>query len=246
MTGRTINISNSIEVLSRKAAELFIVEAGAAVAARGVFSVALSGGSTPKPFYSLLSSEYFRTNIDWKRIHFFWADERCVAKEHPDSNFGMAFDLLLSKVPVPKANIHRIPGELAPEEAASSYDRDLRTFFGNMFPRFDLVYLGVGTDGHTASIFPGEKAASDFTRAAVPVYVEKLGSHRISLTIPVLNNAATVVFLVTGKSKANIVRDIIEEKNPDLPAAWVKPTNGTSVWLLDLDAAELLADGAAT
>ena len=247
MTGRTINISKSIEDLSRKAAELFTVEAGTAIAARGVFSVALSGGSTPAPFYSLLSSEYYRARIDWKRIHFFWTDERCVAKDHPDSNFGMAFNMLLSKVPVPDANIHRIPGELDPEEAASAYDRDLRTFFGNgTLPRFDLVYLGVGTDGHTASIFPGEKPVSDISETAVPVYVEKLGSHRISLTIPVLNNAAAVVFLVTGKSKAGIVRDIIEVKKPELPAAWVIPANGKSIWLLDLDAAGLLADSAAT
>jgi 6-phosphogluconolactonase len=224
-----------------------MAEAAAAITGRGKFSVALSGGSTPAPFYSLLSTEQYRSRINWERIHFFWADERCVPQDHPDSNFRLALDLLLSKVPVPDTNIHRIPGELDPEEAANIYDEGLRVFFGDLtIPGFDLIYLGVGTDGHTASIFPDEKAVGNFTRAAVPVYVEKLGSHRVSLTLPVLNNAGMVVFLVTGKSKARIVRDILGGKNPDLPAARVNPTKGKSVWLLDLEAAKLLADSVMT
>ncbi len=243
VTKREVDVFKSVEDMWRKAAELFIAKAETSIADRGKFSVALSGGSTPVPFYSLLSTDEYRARIDWSLIHFFWADERCVPKEHPDSNFRMAFDLLLSKVPVLDANIHRIPGELDPQAASYIYERDLRNFFNDLdIPRFDLIYLGVGTDGHTASIFPGEKSTPDVTRAAVPVYVEKLESHRVSLTLPVINNAGMVIFLVTGKSKAGIVRDVLEGNNPELPAAKINPTIGRLVWLLDYDAAELLAD----
>ncbi len=241
MIRRRIEVLNTVDDLSRKAANIFMTKAAAASGDKGKLSVAFSGGSTPAPFFSLLSTDAYRSSINWDRVHIFWTDERCVPPDHPDSNYKLAFDLLLSEVPVPEANIHRIPGELGSEEAARIYDRDLRVYFSNQaIPRFDLIYLGVGTDGHTASIFPGEIAAENMAHATISVFVEKLASHRVSLSLPVINNASTVVFLVTGKSKAEIVRGILEGKNPDLPAARVNPVTGESVWLLDLEAAASL------
>lgn len=242
MTTRRIEVVKSIEDLSLKAAELFVSEAAAAIAVRGIFSVALSGGSTPAPVYSLLSNDEYRSRISWDRIHFFWADERCVPQDHTDSNYKLASDLLLSKIPVPKANIHRIQGELGPDRAANIYENALRFFFQDMpVPSLDLIFLGVGTDGHTASIFPNEaKANNTTTRTAIPVYVETPGIHRVSLTLPVLNNAGTVVFLVTGKTKARIVRDILEGINSGFPAARVNPDRGQAIWLIDHEAAKLL------
>ncbi len=247
MIRRRIEVLDNVDDLSRKAADIFMAKATAASGGNGELSVALSGGSTPAPFFSVLSTNEYRSGISWDRVHFFWTDERCVPPDNPDSNYKLAFDLLLSKVPLPETNIHRIPGERDPEEAARIYDRDLKVYFGNQaIPRFDLIYLGVGTDGHTASIFPGETAAESVERAAISVYAEKLGNHRISLTLPVINNARTVVFLVSGKTKAEIVRDIFEETNSYLPAARVNPAKGELVWLLDHEAAALLTDSVRT
>ena len=168
---RNIEVLKSIEDLSRKAAEIFIGEAAAATKDRGRFSVALSGGSTPAPVYSLLSEDEFRSRIKWDRIHFFWADERCVPQDDPDSNYKLALDHLLSKVPVPYSNIHRIRGELGSELAANEYEHELRIFFRDLpLPRLDLIFLGIGADGHTASIFPNETKADCLTRNVIPVH----------------------------------------------------------------------------
>jgi 6-phosphogluconolactonase len=243
VTRRRIEVLNSIEDLSLKAAEVLVAEAAAAIAGRGKFSVALSGGSTPAPVYSLLSEDEYRSRIKWDRIHFFWADERCVPQDHPDSNYKLAFDLLLSKVPVPHSNIHRIQGELGPDRAANTYENELGTFFPDLpIPSFDLIFLGVGTDGHTASIFPNVVKDDNFARAAIPVYMEGTGIQRVSLTLPVLNNAGTVVFLVSGKAKSRIVRDVLEGTNSGFPAARVNPDWGQAIWLIDREAAELLTN----
>jgi 6-phosphogluconolactonase len=238
---RSLKIYNSKEELSVDAAELFFSEAKKAIIDHGKFTVALSGGSTPVPLFKLLSAAEYRSIIDWKYVHFFWADERCVPKDHSDSNFKLAYDLFLSKLPVPEQNVHRIRGELSAEEAATEYFTNLKKFFDQSeIPEFDLILLGVGSDGHTASIFPGSNSADIVSRNVISVYVKKMDSFRVSLSLQVLNNAAMVVFLVTGKSKALIVREILEDSNSSCPAARVIPAHGKAIWLIDKDAASLL------
>lgn len=237
-----IDVMGDPAELSRRGAELFVTAAVETIGARGRFSVAVSGGSTPRGLFQLLATEEFRSRVDWERTHFFWADERCVPPDHPDSNFKAAHDLLLTKLPLPSSHIHRIPGELAPDEAALAYERDLRRFFaGEHIPVFDLILLGAGEDGHTASLFPGGEGIKEKERLAVAVYVEKLHSHRVTLTLPVLNSARRVVFLVAGREKAVIVQEILEGKNPLLPAALVNPPEGSLIWLLDSEAAGKLS-----
>ena len=237
-----IEVMADLAELSRRGAELFVTAAAESIGARGRFSVAVSGGSTPRALFQLLATEEFRTRVDWERTHFFWADERCVAPDHPDSNFKVAHDLLLIKLALPSDHIHRIPGELAPEAAAFAYERDLRGFFaGERIPAFDLILLGMGEDGHTASLFPGEKGIAKKERSAIAVYVEKLHSHRVTLTLPVLNSACRVVFLVAGKEKAVTVQEVLKGTNPLLPAAQVNPPEGSLTWLLDKEAAGKLS-----
>jgi 6-phosphogluconolactonase len=238
---RSIKVYNLKKDLFLDAAELFFSEAKKAIKAHGKFSVAISGGSTPVPLYELLSSAEYRSRIDWKLIHFFWADERCVPKDHPDSNFRLAYELFLSKQPIPETNLHRIRGELDATVAASSYKTELMNFFSKSpLPAFDLVLLGVGTDGHTASIFPGSNSADINSRTVISVYVKKLDSYRVSLNLPVFDNAGTVAFIVTGKSKAHVLREILEDSNSDCPAARVNPKTGREIWFVDHDAASLL------
>jgi 6-phosphogluconolactonase len=239
---RRLEIFETVDELSIRGAELFVGEAATAIAGRGRFSVALPGGSTPRPLFRMLATDEYLAKTDWERIHFFWTDERCVPPEHPDSNYKLASDLLLSKLPITDtANIHRIPGEMVPDLAALAYEQNLRNFFIDQpLPSFDLIMLGVGVDGHTASIFPGERLIDDVSRSAVAVYVEKLASHRVTMTLPVLNNAHKVVFLVTGMEKSGIVHDILVDNRPQYPAAMVKPTGDAVIWLLDRDAASAL------
>ncbi len=241
VTRRLVKVYDTGTELFHDAADLFISEGTKAITEHGKFSVALSGGSTPVPLYSLLSSAEYRSKIDWKLIHFFWADERCVPKDHPASNFKLAYDLLLSKLPVPVKNFHRIHGELEAASAASLYESDLTDFFGkSSFPKFDLVFLGVGADGHTASLFPGIDPTDGTSRKVIYIYVKQMNSFRVTLTLPVLNNSGTVAFLVTGNSKATVLRKILENNDPDCPAARVNPRRGRSIWFIDQEAASLL------
>ncbi len=240
MTGRRcVEIFETAEAAGARGAELFLGAARESIATRGRFSVALSGGSTPVPLFRRLAEEAPRAGIDWSAVHVFWADERCVPPEHAESNFRLAEELLLSKLPAPGAVVHRIAGEEPPDEAASRYQSDLTTSFpGEEIPVFDLLFLGVGDDGHTASLFPGMDLGGFSGRNAVAVYVEKLKSHRVTLTLPVLRNARHVVFLVTGGGKAEIVAEILEGAGgANYPAANVVPVEGILTWLLDKDAA---------
>jgi 6-phosphogluconolactonase len=207
-------------------------------------SVALSGGSTPRVLYELLANpnEPFRDQIRWDETHFFFSDERHVPPDHPDSNFRMVNEALFSRAPVPPENIHRIPAENpSAEEAAKNYEIDLRKSFAEGIPAFDLVLLGLGEDGHTASIFPGSEVLHEAKRWVAAPWVEKLNTYRITLTLPLLNNGKSVVFLVTGASKAEILRTLMNtETNPDLyPAQAISPTNGAVSWLVDEAAARL-------
>jgi 6-phosphogluconolactonase len=234
--------------LARAAAEEFTRRADDAVRARARFSVALSGGSTPRRLYRLLadSAQPFRDRIDWSATHVFWGDERHVPPDHPDSNYRMAREALLDVVPVPAGNVHRMRGEEADAtRAASEHEADLRAFFSNDFsgePRFDLVLLGLGADAHTASLFPGSAAVRERERWVVAPWVEKLASWRLTLTPAVLNRSAAVIFLVQGEEKAEALRAVLEgEIDPDrYPAQVVRPESGDLLWLVDDAAASSL------
>ncbi|EAR20716.1 6-phosphogluconolactonase [Nitrococcus mobilis] len=238
-----ICIVESPQALARAAAHEFANRAATAVQQKGVFSVALAGGHTPKALYSLLADDAeLQQKIPWRDSHFFWGDERSVPPDHPDSNFCMAQTALLSRVPVPAANLHRIKGELAPQQAATAYEQNLAEFFHlqpDALPRFDLVLLGLGADGHTASLFPGTRALHEQKRMAVANWVDKLGTGRITLTAPVFNNAVCVIFLVSGSDKARARKAVLEGRyDPErLPAQLIRPRAGELKWILDAAAA---------
>jgi 6-phosphogluconolactonase len=238
-----IKIVSDNSELNRAAAKEFKSLAESAVTARGRFSVALSGGNTPRSVYQLLAQEY-KTALPWDKIHIFFGDERSVPPDRPDSNYRMAKEALLSQVPIPACNVHRIRAELEPEAAAQDYENQLRDFFrpaNNSWPRFDLIWLGLGDDGHTASLFPGSTALEEKSRLVAATWVEKMKTFRISLTYPVLNHAAEVEFLVSGSGKAKILNDILSSPGAAaFPAQRIKPENGRLLWLVDQDAAGLL------
>ena len=239
--GLEIKIVPDAVTLAHEAAQEFHRLAETAVQERGRFSVALSGGNTPRTVYSLLASEH--KQLPWDHIHIFFGDERHVPPDHPDSNFRMASESLLSKVPIPEKNIHRVHAELDAEAAAAEYDQQLRDFFhliNHEWPRFDLIFLGIGEDGHTASLFPESKALAEASRRVAANWVEKFKTFRITLTLPVLNHAAEVVFLVSGSSKAQILSQVLRPGTRKYPAQCVQPENGRLLWLVDQDAGSLL------
>jgi 6-phosphogluconolactonase len=240
-----IIICRDARELAQRAAEQFTALAGSAIARSGRFALALSGGSTPRSAYALLASPEFSGRVDWPRVHLFWGDERCVPPDHPESNFRMVEEALLAKIRIPPENIYRMPGEKGPKAAAEAYEAELRKFFAverGGRPRFDLIFLGLGDDGHTASLFPGVAALDEADRWIAAVYVEKFRSYRLTLTLPVLNAAAQVTFLVSGGSKAKIVGQILSSdiSSSDYPAAKVRPSDGRLTWMLDPDAAKEL------
>lgn len=239
---RAIEIAKSVDQVAVRGAELFLEAALRAIDERGRFTVALSGGASPQPLFRTIAEQAPNWGIDWGAAHVFWVDERCVPPDHPDSNFRMAQELLLSRLPAPGAVIHRIAGELPPKESAIRYEEDLSLAFGgDELPVFDMIFLGVGSDGHTASLFPGMESKGNEGRKAVAMYAENLDSHRVTLTLPVINNARRVVIMVTGAGKADIVAEILEGKNAGrYPAGRVAPLRGTLTWLLDADAGKNL------
>jgi 6-phosphogluconolactonase len=229
--------------LAEAAAAEFTAAATAALGARDRFTVALAGGSTPLDLYRRLASREYAARVPWPGVHFFWGDERHVPPDHPDSNVGAARAALLDHVPVPPSNIHRVPAELADAEAAArAYEDELSRWFapaGGAPPRFDLVLLGLGADGHTASLFPGSAALAERRRWVVAPWIEKLAAHRITVTLPVLNAAARVLFLVSGKDKAPALRQVLAgpRRPEELPAQAVEPRDGEVIWLVDGEAA---------
>jgi 6-phosphogluconolactonase len=230
-----IRILNTPADLFQAAATDFATLAWQSVQSNGRFAVALSGGSTPKSLYALLASGSI-PNIPWEKIFFFFGDERFVPPDHPESNYRMAREAgLFSKVP--EGNVFRVPTEEKDAgTAARAYEQTLRRFFGlqgGEFPRFDLVLLGLGPDGHTASLFPGTAALIEKSSLVVANWVEKFQTYRITLTLPVLNRSACDMFLVTGADKADIVRDVLENENANLPSQKVRPADGRLLWLLD-------------
>jgi 6-phosphogluconolactonase len=235
-------IADDLAGVARNGAELFVRLARAA-ASRGRFSVVLSGGSTPRAMHALLVAPPLRDEVDWATVRFYWGDDRCVAPDSPESNYRMARETLLDKLPTGPTQVHRIRTELAdPAEAAALYEQELRDELNvqpGHLPRFDLVYLGMGDDGHTASLFPQTEALAVTDRLVVANYVPKLGVNRITLTAPVLNSAAQVAFLVAGPDKAPALAAVREgPRDPErYPSQMIAPTNGELWWFVDRAAA---------
>jgi len=238
-----IKVFDSAAELFRGAAEEFCRLGTEAITKRGRFSVALSGGSTPKGLHHELATT-FSSRLPWNKVFFFWGDERHVPPDFPESNFRMAKETLLSQLPIPSENISRMHAELPDaEQAAHLYQDHLREFFRTSpgeFPRFDFILLGVGPDGHTASLFPGTKALEEQQRWVVGNWVEQHSTWRITFTYPVLNHAANVMFLMSAASKAEIVYRVLRDPSANLPSQKVQPANGNLMWYLDKGAAARL------
>ena len=222
------------------AAEFIIQQARAAVAQRDQFTIALSGGGTPQPIYARLANAGSRERIDWAKVHVFFSDERCVPPDDERSNYGMAREALLDQVPLPVANVHRVQGEIDPAQAAVNYEVQVRSLFGPAtFPAFDLICLGLGDNGHTASLFPGTAVLREQEHAVMAQYVEVVKMWRVTFTVPLINAARQVVFLVEGAGKAEMVwRVLYGPDDPDvLPAQLIRPAHGQRYWLMDQAAA---------
>ncbi len=230
----------NLETLSRAAADEFVRQARARSRAGHWFSVALAGGATPHRLYQLLASPAYRARIPWKVVHLFWTDERCVPPSHPQSNFRLVRDVLLSKVLIPAGNIHRIPVECGtPKIVSAAYEKQIRDFFRwrkNAWPKFDLILLGLGEDGHTASLFPGSSALKETKRLAAVARGGKPNLARVTLTVPVLNHAREILWLVAGKKKKAVLRAVLrggKRAAKNLPAHKIRPSHGTAVWFVD-------------
>lgn len=242
-SARDIRVFATGEEVARAAADYFVTSALRAIANDGRFSVALAGGSTPRRTYQLLASESYRDRIPWSEVHIFFGDERTVPATHADSNFRMAEEAMLSSLPIPEPNIHRMLGVGDAVANASLYEGELQTFFdGASWPRFDLVLLGMGDDGHTASLFPGTAALHETRAWVVANWVEKFDTYRITLTAPAINHAANIIFLVAGSGKAKRLPEVLNgARDPlRLPSQLIQPVSGSLVWLLDKAAAQRL------
>jgi 6-phosphogluconolactonase len=238
-----IRVLLSKEELFRAAADTFCALGSQAIRERGRYTVALSGGSTPRGLHQELVTN-FSEQLPWDKVFVFWGDERHVPPDFPESNFRMAKETLLSKLPIPAENIFRMPGELPDaNQGAALYEQALREFFHpapGQFPRFDFILLGLGPDGHIASLFPGTRALEERQHLGVGNWVEQHSTWRITFTYPVLNNAANVMFLVEGSGKAEIVRKALKDPTANLPCQAVRPQNGELLWYLDQAAAAKL------
>ena len=241
---RTIQILPTAADLFHAAAEEFTRVGRQAIAAQGRFAVALSGGSTPKALYSLLAASY--PDFPWARTYLFFGDERHVPPTDPESNYRMVSESLLTRIAIPAQNVFRVKAENPDATAAAAnYEKQIRRFFALTpaeFPRFDLILLGLGPDGHTASLFPDSPGLKENSKLVIANWVEKFKTHRISFTFPVLNNADEVIFLASGPDKAAMVHEVLEGKpTPPLPSQQVQPANGRLLWMLDAPAAAKLS-----
>lgn len=237
-----IRIYDDYESISQAAAQLFIDQATRAVREHGLFTVTLSGGHTPQRTYELLAQPRRSQEVPWQQVHVFWGDERCVPLDDPQSNARMTREALLDHVPIPDAQVHPIRCAQDPEQAAEDYAAELKEYLG---PRhFDLVLLGLGENGHTASLFPGTDILEERTRWTGAVYVAEQDMWRVTLTAPLINEAAAIAFLVAGASKAEIVHRVLEgpHDSKHLPAQLIQPVNGIMYYLLDTKAASKLSE----
>jgi len=240
---RSVDVFSSPETLARAAAARFVESAASAIAAHGRFVVALSGGSTPRACFDLLATPEFSAHVDWSNVHIAWGDERCVPPNDAQSNFRMASDALLSHVPIRAQNVHRMFGELEPAEAALQYEHTLRALFSTSTgapqhiagARFDLVLLGLGTDGHTASLFPRGRSVRETERWVTAEFGTSVNMWRLTLTPPIINAAARVLFLVAGADKAAVLQRVWHDAiNVDLlPAQAVRPSHGELHWMVN-------------
>lgn len=238
-----IRIFKDTEALSRSAADLFVEQALRSIRERGQFLVALNGGSTPARLFQLLSSES-HDKVDWSKTHIFWGDERLVSADDPESSYGQAWTLFLRHVPIPESNVHRIGGELKPTDSAKAYAGTLKKFAAPLleFPRFDLVFLGMGEDGHTASLFPGSPLEVAAPVTPVTAQYQNRPAQRVTLTPMVFNQARLIAFMATGEKKARTLAEVLSGRyQPDLyPAQRIEPRDGKIIWLMDEDAASKL------
>jgi 6-phosphogluconolactonase len=239
-----IAIYDDKHTLSQHAAEYIMLKAKESIDLYGRFTIALTGGTTPGEAYSLLGSEPIRSQIDWQLVHLFWGDERCVPHTNPESNFYLVQEVLLNNIAIPKSQIHPVPADQPDRDAASqAYTVEMQHIFGtNGIPSFDVIHLGMGPEGHTASLFPHQVSLHEKHRLVMPVSVPKPPPDRLTFTPPLLNAARNVLFLVTGSDKADALHAVLEgEYQPDeYPAQIVRPTNGEVVWMLDRAAAQNL------
>ncbi|HSB64969.1 MAG TPA: 6-phosphogluconolactonase [Anaerolineales bacterium] len=237
-----IRIYNDLEALSQAAAELFMLQSRVAGMVCGRFTVALSGGETPRRMYEILASPEYRKRIHWSEVHVFWSDERCVAEDDPRSNALMARQALLDNVPIPPQNIHPIRCDMSPQQAAIQYEQELREFFSTQNPQFHLVLLGLGGNGHIASLFPHTHVLNEMERWVSEVYVEELGMYRVTFTAPYINQAGQVAVLVSGTDKAQVLEDVLEGPyHPnELPAQLIRPAGTHPLWLVDKAASHKL------
>ncbi|HSK86982.1 MAG TPA: 6-phosphogluconolactonase [Anaerolineales bacterium] len=231
-----IHIFKNLEELSRTAAYVFVEQAIEAIAERRRFLVALNGGNTPTRLFELLAAD-LHEKVDWSKVHIFWGDERCVPPEEAGSSYGQARELLLRHVPIPDSNVHRMRGELGPVEASKDYSLILKGFAAPPleWPRFDLVYLGMGEDGHTASLFPGLPAAISEPVLPVTAHYQDRPANRVTLTPLVFNSARMVVFMATGAKKSATFAEVLSDRyHPEhYPAQRIKPKDGRLIWLVD-------------
>jgi len=238
-----VQVFDDAEGVARAAARRIVELASESIAMRGTFSIALSGGSTPKAIFELLADDEFRTQVAWRNVHVFFGDERSVSPDHADSNYRMAKEALLARVPLPDENVHRINGVGDAAANASEYESDLRVFFGNStWPRLDLVMLGMGDDGHTASLFPETTALEEERLWVTANWVEKFDTWRITLTAPAINAARNILFLVTGAGKADRLREVLKDERDTsrLPSQLIAPSEGSLEWYVDRAAAAKL------
>lgn len=247
---RDVRILTDLGAIAKRAAQEFLQAATAAVAEKHSFSVALAGGSTPKALYALLVNDAgLRAQLPWDKMQLYFGDERNVAPDHADSNFRMATETLISKAPLKPEQVFRIKGEYQDtEKAAQEYEQALRASFklgDGQFPKFDLVLLGMGNEGHTLSLFPGTKALHETKRLVVRNWVGKLYTERITLTAPVASQAAHAIFMVTGADKAPALKGVLEGpyEPEQLPAQMIQPQNGKLLWLVDTAAGGMLTTG---
>jgi 6-phosphogluconolactonase len=247
---REIKIFPDVNAIAKRAAELIVESAATAVAQNGRFTISLAGGSTPKTLYALLAAEPHGSKMPWDKTYLFFGDERHVPPDDPDSNYRMANESLISKLSLKPDQIHRIHCENPVEKAAQDYEQDLRTFFKlapGQLPRFDVILIGMGDEGHMLSLFPGTKALQDNGRLVLPNWVGKLYTERVTITAPVANNSALAIFMVTKADKALALKGVLEGpyEPEQLPSQLLRPTNGKVVWLVDTTAASKLASGTA-
>ncbi len=235
-----LHISPTAEEMAVASAAFIVDYVTLTLAEQNSFSVALSGGSTPASTYRHLATPPLREQIAWDRVHIFWSDERCFPANDPESNYRLANETLLQRVPLPAENIHRLRGELDPSAAADLASQDIVKHFSGRLPSFDLILLGLGEDGHTASLFPSSSALDAGNELVTANYIGKLDAWRLTFSFPLLNVAKQVTFLATGEKKAQMVKEVIEDRNPRLPATGVQPPSGNVDWFLDRAAAQKL------